>query len=104
VTTTCPCGKPAPDAAICRACTADLNHQLGRIPDLWAEVATQLGGTRGIDYTRMGGPQAADRPLPIDTTAAETRAVITNTMATWCRVLIEHGFNYEKEVSLWPPF
>lgn len=101
---TCHCGKPAPDAAICRACVADLAHQLCRVGDLWAEMSTRLAGTKGIDYARMGGSQTSERPLPIDRGAYEGRAAVENTILTWGRVLNEEGFNYETEISQWPPF
>lgn len=101
---TCPCGKPSPDLAICPACIADLTHQLDRVPGLWSEMCTRLAGTRGIDYSRLGGSPASERPLAIDRGAYEGREVVSSTLETWARVLVEEGFNYEKEIALWPPF
>lgn len=86
---TCACGKPAPDTAICRACTADLTHQLERLGPLWAELETRLTGERGIDYTSLGGSKASEVPLAIDPAAYELRDTAMLTLSTWTRLLLE---------------
>lgn len=88
---TCPCGKPAPDTALCTACVADLAHQLCRIEELWLELETKLTQQRGIDYRGLGGSKASEPPFALDPAAYELRNVAFNTMSTWTRVLLKEG-------------
>lgn len=85
-TNACPCGQPAPDAAICGACERDLTLALLAAivigPDLDLAIARQ---TRFGDPTGRGGVSV----LPFDERASEAAWVLRNTLSGWVRVLAE---------------
>lgn len=88
MTPTCACGKPAPDAVICRQCEHGLNLALF--------AAVWLGPELGIAITRqarfaasVGHGMGRAAVLPFDERAAAAAQALRAELSGWVRVLCE---------------
>lgn len=81
----CACGKPSPDARLCRACTARLSRLLATA----ASVAGDLGDAVARLMRRgAGGKRTGDeQPLPLDLAASGVAHGLRNCLAGWVRVI-----------------
>lgn len=82
------CSRPVPDNAyVCPRCAHLLDRALGDVTSLLEELAV----TRAR-LSRAGkqlGPSSGERALPYDVNAAEAHEVLTNTLTTWARLVLE---------------
>lgn len=88
MTQVCPrCTRPTANA-ICETCHTQLLRDLAALPDLEAELVTQLA--RLARYgTAASLARSAERPLPYDLGASITLAAMRNTVTTWARYVGE---------------
>jgi hypothetical protein len=84
------CGRPSPDAFLCRTCTTHLERTLAHIPsqlrDLEVTITKQARANRG-DHGKA--TKQASQPLPIDLTAQHLADQARNGLSTWIRHLTE---------------
>ncbi|WP_367322383.1 hypothetical protein [Streptomyces sp. HUAS ZL42] len=77
----------APGSRLCPACHEHLVRDLGRLPELYEECATHLGGgsERSVERT-TGGPLPG---MPFNSRAADVRSSITEVLSSWATVVLE---------------
>lgn len=87
----CACGKPAPDAFLCRACSLRLERALGDLPALIADLDITLTRQAVIGAHSDGGKPAKKdaQPLPFHHKAGDVRADLRHTLVTAIRHLTE---------------
>lgn len=80
----CACGKPSPDARLCRACTARLSRLLTRAADIAGDLDDAVARLlkRG-----SGGKRTDEQPLPLDLAASDIAHGLRNCLAGWVRVI-----------------
>lgn len=83
------CGQVSGGYYLCRGCTDDLVAELRRVPSLGRQlditVARQTATGTGVGVAS----RSAERPLPVDLTAAEAARDLHNVLGTWARDLAE---------------
>lgn len=89
MSSTCPCGKPAPDAFLCKACTEQLRRALGDLPALLEDLDITLA-RQGTGSHSEGKPTKKDaQPMSIHVGAAEVASDLRYKLATSVRYLTE---------------
>lgn len=86
----CACGKPAPDAFLCRACSERLRRALGDLPALIADLDITLTRQAVTGAHGEGKPTKKDaQPLSLHIGAAEVASDLRYKLATSIRYLTE---------------
>lgn len=88
----CACGRPAPDAFLCKACSGRLERALGDLPALIADLDITLARQAVIGaHSPDGGkpPKKDAQPLPFHKKAGDVRADLRHTLVTAVRHLTE---------------
>lgn len=87
----CPCGKPAPDAFLCRTCSGKLERALGDLPALIADLDITLTRQAVIGAHSDGGKPAKKdaQPLPFHKKAGDVKADLRHTLVSAIRHLME---------------
>lgn len=87
---TCACGRPAPDAYLCRGCAERLCWALGDLPALIADLDITLarqGVTGALDESKATKKDA--QPLPVHVGAGEVASNLRYVLVTSVRYLSE---------------
>ena len=82
---TCACGKPAPDAAICRTCTDQLAADLAAIPQLREQLDLTL--SRQTASGRQDGGRSAEKPMPYHLGASDALEVLGSALRAAARTV-----------------
>lgn len=88
----CPCGKPAPDAFLCKSCSGRLERALGDLPALIADLDITLTRQAVIGaHSPDGGkpPKKDAQPLPFHKKAGDVRADLRHTLVSAINHLME---------------
>lgn len=88
----CVCGRPAPDAFLCKSCSMRLGRALGDLPALIADLDITLARQAVIGaHSPDGGkpPKKDAQPLPFHKKAGDVRADLRHTLVTAVRHLTE---------------
>lgn len=80
---TCLCGRPAPDATLCRTCTKQLKRDLIDLPALADDLDVTLTRQDRVTPANDGG-RSAETPLPLSLHASDALAAIRATLTSWC--------------------
>ena len=92
--TECPnCTKPANTAVICRACLAQLRHQLSAMPDLLVDL--EITTIRQDHLTPQSEIHAgpANPPLPFNPTAGQHLTVLRRSLTAWAALAHKQATN-----------
>lgn len=82
------CNSPISDSVyVCDPCISELDYTLDQFPDLWAELEATL--TKQARFSAKSERPSRERPLPFHVSASDIAHRINNTLATWCRVIME---------------
>lgn len=100
---TCDCGTPTRDEAyVCDGCLNDLTRILAETPWLNGELETTIAGSRGIDYTALGGSPSSEKPTPVNVPALEARRAYRHALVMCVRFCDEESIRHQAPTNRTP--
>jgi hypothetical protein len=99
----CQCGTPTrDDAYVCDGCLNDLTRVLAETPWLVGELETTIAGSKGIDYSALGGSPSSETPSPVNVPALEARRAYHHALAMCVRFCGEEGVRHQAPTNRQP--